>query len=79
MIPLLKVKRGHPLLYDLKFRQEILNLDQLVGLRSVTMKFQDEILEVETFCPEIVRDIDTREEYLRELKYKKTINTNKHG
>lgn len=73
VIPLFNGKRGHPPLYDLKFRQEILNLDPAVGLRSVARKFQDEILEVETFCPEIVRDIDTREDYL------KTIKTNKHG
>lgn len=68
VIPLFNGKRGHPALYDLKLRREILNLDPLVGLRSVAMKFPDEILEVETFCPEIVRDIDTREDYLRELK-----------
>jgi len=73
VIPLFNGKRGHPPLYDLKFRQEIINLDPSIGLRSVAQKFQDEILEVETFCPEIVRDIDTREDYL------KTIKTNKHG
>jgi molybdenum cofactor cytidylyltransferase len=73
VIPIFSGKRGHPPLYDLKFRQEILDLDPAVGLRSVALKFQDEILEVETFCPEIVRDIDTREDYL------KTIKTNKHG
>lgn len=68
VIPLFNGKRGHPPLYDLKFRQEILNLDPSVGLRSVALKFQNEILEVETFSPEIVRDIDTQEDYLRELK-----------
>jgi molybdenum cofactor cytidylyltransferase len=68
VIPLFNGKRGHPPLYDLKIRQEILNLDPSVGLRSVALKFPDEILEVETFCPEIVRDIDTRKDYLRELK-----------
>ncbi|MBW8333318.1 MAG: nucleotidyltransferase family protein [Prolixibacteraceae bacterium] len=68
VIPLFNGKRGHPPLYDLKFRQEILNLDPSVGLRSVALKFPDEILEVETFSPEIVRDIDTQEDYLRELK-----------
>ncbi|MDP2887568.1 MAG: nucleotidyltransferase family protein [Bacteroidota bacterium] len=73
VIPLFNGKRGHPPLYDLKFRQEILNLDPAVGLRSVAQKFQDEVLEVETGCAGILKDIDTREEYL------KTIKTNKHG
>ncbi|MDO8927624.1 MAG: nucleotidyltransferase family protein [Bacteroidota bacterium] len=67
VIPLFSGKRGHPPLYDLKLRQEILDLDPAVGLRSVAQKFLDEILEVETFCPEIVRDIDTREDYSNEL------------
>ena len=67
VIPLFNGKRGHPPLYDLKFRQEILNLDPSVGLRSVALKFPDEIVEVETFSPEIVRDIDTQEDYLQAL------------
>lgn len=68
VIPIFNGKRGHPPLYDLKFRQEILNLDPAVGLRSVALKFPDEILEVETFRPEIVRDIDTQEDYLQAFK-----------
>lgn len=65
VIPLFNGKRGHPPLYDLKFRKEILNLDPSVGLRSVALKFQDEILEVETGCPGILKDIDTQEDYLQ--------------
>ncbi len=68
VIPLFNGKRGHPPLYDMKYRNELIHLDSQVGLRSVAMKFQVDICEVETFCPEIVRDIDTREEYLKELK-----------
>ncbi|MBA4408546.1 MAG: nucleotidyltransferase family protein [Bacteroidota bacterium] len=67
IIPLFDGKRGHPPLYDMKLRNEILNLDPSVGLRSVAMKFPDEICEIETFCPEIVRDIDTKSDYLNEL------------
>lgn len=67
VIPLFNGKRGHPPLYDMKYRNELINLDPQVGLRSVAIKFQEDICEVETFCPEIVRDIDTRDEYLREL------------
>jgi CTP:molybdopterin cytidylyltransferase MocA len=59
-------------LYDTSLRDEILNLDREVGLRSVALKFPDKICEVETFCPTIVRDIDTPEEYLRELNYSQT-------
>lgn len=67
VLPLFEGKRGHPPLYDLKYRDELSNLDPQAGLRSLAQKFPEDIFEVETFCPKIVRDIDTREAYLREL------------
>lgn len=74
VIPLFEGKRGHPPLYDLKYRNELSNLDPTKGLRSVAQKFPEDISEVETFCPEIVRDIDTKIDYFNELN-----KTNKHG
>ena len=67
IIPLFDGKRGHPPLYDLKYRTELSNLDPNVGLRSVAHKFPEDICEVETFCAEIVRDIDTPDDYANEL------------
>jgi len=64
VIPLFNGKRGHPPLYDLKYRNELSNLDTTAGLRSIARKFPEDIVEVETFCPEIVRDIDTQEDYM---------------
>ena len=75
VIPVCGGKRGHPSLYDRKLRDELLNLDPSVGLRGVAQKFQDEIIEVETACHGILKDIDTREEYVEII----TNNTNKHG
>lgn len=74
VIPLFEGKRGHPPLYNLKYRYELSNLDPNQGLRSIAQKFPDDICEVETFCPEIVRDIDTKKDYLNELN-----KTNNHG
>jgi molybdenum cofactor cytidylyltransferase len=65
VLPVHKGKRGHPALYVIRLRNEILNLDPSVGLRSVALKFQDEIMEVATGCPGILKDIDTREEYFQ--------------
>lgn len=67
VIPLFEGRRGHPPLYDLKYRNELENLNPEAGLRFVAQKFQDDIHEVETFCPEIVRDIDTKSDYEKEL------------
>ena len=78
VIPLYEAKRGHPPLYDLKLRNQLQHLDPSVGLRSIAQKFPEEIEEVETGCPGILKDIDTRDEYLRELKYSQT-NKTKNG
>lgn len=68
VIPLFEGRRGHPPLYDLKYRHELENLDPEKGLRAVAGKFPEDIFEVETFCAEIVRDIDTPSDYQNELK-----------
>jgi len=67
IIPTYQEKRGHPTLFDCKLREEILNLDPGMGLRSVTMKFPEEIIEVEVNFPQILRDIDTKNDYIGEL------------
>ncbi len=67
VIPLFDGKRGHPPLFDLKYKDELSKLDPETGLRTIAQKFPDDICEVETFSPEIVRDIDTPEDYSKEL------------
>ncbi|HAH22594.1 MAG TPA: molybdenum cofactor cytidylyltransferase [Prolixibacteraceae bacterium] len=67
VIPLFEGKRGHPPLYDLKYRNELSHLNPDQGLRSIAQTFPEDIYEVETSSPEIVRDIDTRNDYLYEL------------
>lgn len=74
VIPLFDGKRGHPPLYDMKYRNELSNLDPTQGLRSVAQKFPEDICEVETFSPEIVRDIDTKSDYINEIN-----KTTQHG
>ncbi|HAQ18821.1 MAG TPA: hypothetical protein DCR40_06225 [Prolixibacteraceae bacterium] len=67
VIPLFQGRRGHPPLYDMKLRHELSTLNPEIGLRSVAQKFPEDIFEVETFCAEIVRDIDTKIDYINEL------------
>ena len=79
VIPLYEGKRGHPPLYDMKLRHELQNIDPEVGLRSVARKFPDEIEEVETGNCGILKDIDTRDEYMRELKHIHKLNKTQNG
>lgn len=74
VIPLFNGKRGHPPLYHLKYRSELVNLSVTSGLRAVAQTFQEDVFEVETRCPEILRDIDTPADYQNEIH-----KTKKHG
>ncbi len=71
IIPVFNGKRGHPLLIDKKYKSEILTLDDKVGLRGLSLKHSDDLLEIETDNPLILRDIDTVEDYNYELKLTK--------
>jgi molybdenum cofactor cytidylyltransferase len=67
VIPLYGKKRGHPLLIDCKYRDEIYNLDEIHGLRSLSNMHQYDVFEVKTNSPGILKDFDTKEDYLNEL------------
>lgn len=67
VIPVHKKKRGHPILIDRKYRDEIEYLNPIKGLRSLAQKFSDDVFEVETDEPGILRDFDTYDEYRKEI------------
>ncbi len=68
IIPVFCGRRGHPALIETKYKHEIENLDPNIGLRSLYQNFTDDILEVECNSAEILRDIDTPEDYKMEIK-----------
>jgi molybdenum cofactor cytidylyltransferase len=70
IIPIFAGKRGHPILIDTKYISEIENLDPDQGLRSLISHNQTDILEIECDTPEILRDIDTPEDYQFEINKK---------
>lgn len=67
VMPSFNGKRGHPLLVDMKYRPEILALPEEEGLRRLAERHPDDVLEAETDDPSVLRDIDTKEDYLNEL------------
>jgi molybdenum cofactor cytidylyltransferase len=71
VIPVTSGKRGHPLLVDRKYRDEIEKLDNEKGLRSLAEKFQSDVLEVEVDSPEILIDIDTQQDYINAINKNK--------
>ncbi len=67
IIPVHQKKRGHPVLIDARYRDEVLHLDPENGLRSLMSRHAEDIFELDTNFPSILRDIDTASDYQREL------------
>jgi len=67
VMPVFNGRRGHPLIVDLKYRTEVFSLDGMQGLRVLADLHPDDIYEAETDDPSVLRDIDTREDYLNEI------------
>ncbi len=65
VIPIFKNKRGHPLLIDRRYREEIERLSPAIGLHALSDRFPADVFEIETNDPGILKDIDTYEEYLQ--------------
>ena len=64
-IPTFGGKGGHPIILDLSLKQEILEMDQSIGLRQVISAHSSEIARVEVFSPDVVEDCDLPEDYDR--------------
>ncbi len=67
VIPTFTGKRGHPVLIETKYKNEIENLDPQTGLRGLMEKFKEDIFEIECEAAEITRDIDTPADYINEI------------
>ena len=67
VIPVCRKKRGHPILIDSKYRNEILNLTDRGGLRTLVTLFPDDLLEVEVDDEGILKDFDNFDDYIREI------------
>ena len=63
VIPEFQGRGGHPVLVDLRFREELLNLDPNLGLKSFFDAHRDEVRRVPVNSPYIARDMDTWDDY----------------
>ena len=70
VIPVCENRRGHPLLVAGRYRDKIFKLENSEGLHSLAHKFSEDVQEVETHDPRILRDFDTYENYLNGINQK---------
>ena len=68
IVPAHAGRRGHPLLFAARFRDEVLTCHDHVGLRGLVASHPDEIFEVTTTTASVLEDLDTPEDYQRHLK-----------
>jgi|GEM_PF-76375 xanthine dehydrogenase accessory factor len=66
-----KGKRGHPIIFNRRYVEEILQPGHENSMHDFINKHHGEILEVETDTSEILRDIDTIADYEKELNYRR--------
>jgi len=65
-------KRGHPVIFDGRYRDEILALTGAQTLRDLIHAHPDDIVNVECESDGVIRDIDTREDYEAERRRAET-------
>ena len=67
LLPTYKKERGHPVLFDMKYKSEIAALNKEEGLRSLVYNHPKDVFEVPVNTSSILRDIDDMKDYKREL------------
>jgi molybdenum cofactor cytidylyltransferase len=63
VVPVHGGRRGHPLLLDMKYRDEVSRLSPEKGLRALVGAHPGDVLEVETQDAAVLSDIDTPADY----------------
>ena len=70
VVPLCRGRRGHPVLIDAGFQQEIVTRFDNAGLRGLLHAHPASVREVPWDDPEILQDLDTPDQYQAALKRK---------
>lgn len=68
VIPSYEKRRGHPVMINSKYYNEILNFRNDETLRKIMENHPADIEEVETGFSSVLKDIDTPDDYINELK-----------
>jgi molybdenum cofactor cytidylyltransferase len=67
VLPVYRSRRGHPILIDMKYKEEIQRLNPHVGLRELIHRNSDDIFQLEVGSDSILQDIDTPQDYEKEM------------
>jgi len=62
-VPTHRGKRGHPIIFDIKYKAELLEMEGDIGGREIIRQHPDDVLEVAVDSESVISDIDTRDDY----------------
>ncbi len=67
VLPVYRGRRGHPVLIDTRYRDDVRALDPSIGLRQLSRDHPDDVLEVPVRTPAVLADIDRPDDYRKAL------------
>ena len=67
VIPTYQGKRGHPVIFAIKYKPELLELKGDIGAREIIKNHPGDTLEVAVDSESVISDIDTRSDYQSQL------------
>jgi molybdenum cofactor cytidylyltransferase len=62
-VPTYKGKRGHPVIFAIKYKPELLKLKGDIGAREIIKNHPDDVLEIAVDAEGVITDIDTGDDY----------------
>ena len=66
-VPTHRGKRGHPIIFNIKYKAELLELEGDIGGREIIRQHPDDVLEVAVDSASVISDINTRDDYQSQL------------
>ena len=66
-IPTYHAKRGHPIIFAIKYKRKLLELTGDIGARQIIKDHPEDVLEVAVDSESVISDIDTKSDYQSRL------------
>lgn len=66
-VPIYQGKRGHPIIFDIKYKAELFKLKGDIGGKEVIRNYPDDVLKVAVDSESVISDIDTKDDYQSKL------------
>jgi len=66
-VPTHRGRRGNPVIFAIKYKEELLKLKGDIGGREIIKSHPDDVLEVPVDSESVISDIDTRDDYQSQL------------